>query len=264
MKRDTQTIVKELQAAKRDAALDIDSLPRASRPAFEIRKRQADAKILDLTQEYQGVLFQDAIGIFVNGSPAKSAELGDLAEKHAKALTADVDAVYKFLAAQIEPLLGKTREFQGLHLTVLIQAIKGVAIASALRAKSLTAPVLKDAHVVKTTADLVAFIKSLIQTSIGDDLMVAYLGKDLSNRALNLGYSESPSKILVINATLSEAKLLSGSFRVRRQFKLHDTATLDESFAIGVVDGKKAAKPAEPPKTPEPAKSSEPVLPTAS
>lgn len=266
MKRDTKTVVEELLSAQEDAAIDVDSKPRAARPAFEIRKRQAETKIQALTDEYQGVLFQDAVGIFIIGSPKKSAEFAAVAEKVAKTLTCDVDEVYKFLAAQIEPLLGASREFQGLHLTVLIQSIKAVAIASAMRAKSLTAPVLKDSRVVPTTEALVAFIKSMIQEAMGNDLMVAYLGKSVSNRALKLSYAESPAKIVVVNATAPEAQLLASSFRSRRQFKLNDTAAIDESFAIGVVEGKKAAAkpPADPPKQPEPANVPPPATPAAS
>ncbi len=219
IKRSLEEIMKDIRATEARAATDVNLIPRATRAAFEIAVRQANERLVELRAEYRARVFSNIAAFFVTGE--RQAEFVATAEKNHGTIPFDATKLYRMIADRVEPSMGRNREFTINQWGLFVAAIRDVAVASGLTG-SLPSPKLSGNSVVKlpTSQDLVAFLRNLIRTAMGDSLFIAYAGNEISTAALAAGLTEQPVTVAVINAGIDESRALAPSFSIRRSVKV--------------------------------------------
>lgn len=251
-------IVSDIKTAERVASRDLELIPTASIAGHQMAIREAKDSLVSLKAEYARILFQNASGFFIQGPRDKAYEFAAVAAVNCQLHPFSPEEMYRKLANSVETGMGPAREFNVNQLSVLIRELRELAEDLGIK-ESIAAPGIREMVACPTTADVMAYIKKLVQASSGNELMVLFARKVIAAGAMAAGV-EGQLKVAVLDVDQSEAIALKPLFKARRIVNVSADNQIDASFAIETIEGKKVApvvvptplsEPVTPPATPE-------------
>lgn len=239
--RPLSEIQSEYKQALRMSERDLSNVPVNVVPSHEIAKNEAKLALPKIKTEFSKALFESAYGFFLQGDVDKQAHFVSLLSGDAGVLVVDANAMYESIANEVEPCLGRSREFSASQIAALIRGMRDIASQLDMIG-SIPMPVVGDVIAVHTHEDLVAHVRKVISASAGTDLMARYFGFKMIESALSSQVVDRP-KVIVTHSSNEEAMAVKSYFKVRRLVKLNEATNVDKNFAIAVLRGQEKGIP---------------------
>jgi hypothetical protein len=229
-------LIQQYAAAEHAKTIDLDSVPFKHRPAMEMAKRQAEAQMNEVKEQYAKFIHEGAFTIFLNGAKADVEAWASVAVKEAGALVIRADALYQNIADDIEPSIGDRRTFGTTQLGLLVSALTN--IGKQFDARNIPLPQINDlAHCADRDA-LVGLIRKLVRSVVGDVLNQKWMERDLLSEALKIRYILPVVPVIVVNSDPEEATSLSAALFSGTTFtvKVTPEGTSEESVIKTLTD----------------------------
>jgi hypothetical protein len=207
---DIKSMMKELLQLQKRASVDLDMAPWQTKPSLTIMKREAQEALDKLKTEYLRRVRANSLGIFVTGDPTRVAEFVKIAGEEAGVLTIDAGEMYRRLALRVESSLGASREFGPTQLDILNDTLK--LLGNEMGIRSMMRPNLREVTVVKTQDAVLTYIRKLIQTVLGNDLIRLFLNQKIDQKAISAEFTGNTLPIAVTGIDQSELASLGSLF----------------------------------------------------
>jgi len=248
MKRPLKTILADIADNAETMARDLDALPPSVRPGHQGAIRRAQEAAPALLQEYREAVLANSLAFFVSGgadgAPMQFAEIA----YDEGALPADFGAMYAALADQLGPLMGKSVDFGMDQVVRLDFLLRGIATTSGF-GRAVDLPRTAATYAVKGKRALTDHIRKLAETTTdGAKLNLLVTTKKLIEAAVSHRFARKTFKVVVINASAADRKLLEALFTRSVTVDLTDVETIDVGFVVGAF---KRAHNETPPAPPE-------------
>ena len=175
-------------------------------PGKQMQQREAQDALPAILSQYSAYVAKAAIPIFIQGAPDTSRQFAEVAEAEADTITLPVDGLYREIAAQVEPSMGDRRNFTASQLVGFVHALTDHA--KSLDFSGQTQPPTFDTVHCPTTDDVVAVVRSLTRTTMGDELNVRYLQAAVIRAALEKRYTKAVVPVVLVGATEDEIQTL--------------------------------------------------------
>lgn len=244
-----EQLMTDIENQQRQAGTDLELVHPHVRAAFQIAAREATEQLTKSLEEYRRRLQSSAIGFFVAGAPAKTGEFRSVAVSAAKSMFfLDGLAVYERIATEVEPTIGKTREFSVQQMNQVNFAIRDIALEAGLR-ESLTATSLNEVRCVPTHDDLVALVRELVTSALGETFNAEVLSDQFVKQALAAKFTGNVAACIITNANAQVRGALSKTFATKSDVAIEEETEVNEDFVLSVFKSADRSK-TESPKTP--------------
>lgn len=210
MKRSTEAVLNDIEQVQQIANTDLEAVSWQTRGSWEVNVRQAKEQLDALTKEYRERILAGSVAIFVEGDAAKAAQFVEIGEAEANTITLDAGALYKKLAAVVEPALGTSREFTTHALSLLTVTIKNLKSDMGYR-EPVNARMHDIVHL-RDHEELVQYIRTLVREADGDNMNRLFMENELVQKALQIRYMSNTVPVVVLNATSEEGANLVSAF----------------------------------------------------
>lgn len=229
-----KTIVNELVDAITASNINLEEVPRATRPAFEIAQRTAKDRMKSLNDTYCSELLKNAWVFVVHGSGLNPAIFAQIAEEEAGTITLNAEELYQRLAKPIDAALGARREFAPESVAALNRELRFISdelgIASMPAAKFTGSVSLPD------LAATTAHVRTLIRGIVQDDLNRIFLRARLGQKALDMKFSDTPVPVVLVNATVDEAYGLAPIFNTNHTVTIDENTEVTKEFVLSTFE----------------------------
>lgn len=233
--------------AKKTAETDLSLYPEKVHASLYIAKTDATKQLTVLSDSYNREIKARAAVILTRGSAesqdAFRSEARRVAGQHAVLAVSALEA-YTRMATDVEPTIGREREFAGTQLGHLLRSFE--AVGREAGASFLKTPTLKDGvFIVRTFDDLVAGIRNLLLDQVGPALNRDFIQTQIFKQALDIGFKEAVAPVIVTDASPNEVDFFSNNLfnGVGIVVDLpEDIKEIDEKYVVATFDALKAAR----------------------
>lgn len=186
------------------ANLSLDDVPNSVRSGREAQKRQAQAGLEDAKALYATNLKKSAFGMVIAGPGAN--KFVDIAKEEAEVLTVDAMAMYRRIADRVAPAMGSNRDFGVSHYSTVIQELR--VIAEELGIDSMPSPIWSEPVAVGSAEGLLKHIQSMVESSVGLDLLALYVNRQMTNAGLVANSDKNTVPVLLTGLEVATAEAL--------------------------------------------------------
>jgi hypothetical protein len=235
MSETLESLMGKLVRTRKEANIDLEAIPSATRGAWTVRVNTAKAAVEDLETRYRALVLDTVVAVPTVGPKAKAEAFGALVEKTGEGFMVDAQGLYAALTAEVEPLFGASRQWgmdQTLRLRqALKQVLEGMGISSIMTPDTGRAVATPDAEATQK------FIRDSVRAANGDDLNVLYLKWVIGAKALAMNFVAPKVPVFLVNVQPDDIKgngptLIQGVFGDRpvTGLKLREGDEVDEAF----------------------------------
>lgn len=219
--RDLAAIVKDLTVNQKRASYDLETAPWQTRASLSNMVQDAKAEVKALKTEYTRRVRSNSFGVFVFGSKERVKRFAELAEAEAGMFVVSASALYESLATKINPSFGTSREFGANQLAGLHEGLKDFANALDLSTRVKTPDLATLTHV-KDYSELVDYIRALVRTTEGDNLVSASVDDQINKSAIEAEYTGKMLPVVVTGMSQEEVSTLTALFTNAATVELGD------------------------------------------
>lgn len=197
-------IFEEIATVRKRAAQDASLLTGPAAPGLTIAINQAKTKLLELESTFAGQLVKKQAAIALDGTPENVEEFLRLAKEVAPTpfLTLDVSQMYRDLARDCLPGVRFGSMFSITNFARLLLLVGTVTDKFDLeRTRGLD---FVDGVVIKSTEDLVNYVRNAVRKDQGDNLNRVYLQNVLVHKALSASLDMPVVPVLVTGSIDNE------------------------------------------------------------
>lgn len=175
-----------------------------------MRKADAAIELESLKKDYEATIKSLAFGIFLLGDDEPIQTFSKFCKEECGTLNVSADGFYDKICDTVEPSIGDRKTFGISQLSLLIRALS--EMGRELNVRSIPTPQIDDLVHVKTREELRIYVRQLIRkTGMGDTLNAAWIQKDTTRRALEIGYSRPVVPVILTGATEEEVATLQAT-----------------------------------------------------
>jgi hypothetical protein len=239
-------LLEGIKASQADADVDIDQYPMKYRPAKAIAKADGAKSLEAFKNEYAREFGNRSAVILITGSAAAQQAFMAVAKEigGTNLLSASALEAYRKMADDVEPTIGREREFAGTQLGHLLRSVE--AVGKEAGSSFLKTPTLIDGvFIVRTFDDLVTGIRDLLLPQVGAVLNRDYLQTVLLRQAIEQEFSASTAAIVVTDASPKEIEFFTTNLfnGVGIVVDLpEDVSKIDNKFVVATFDALRATK----------------------
>lgn len=202
------------------AGINLDEVPSRFRGGKEAQKREAETALDNLRTQYENALQESAFGLMVTGAARE--EFAKIASEEAEVLSVDADELYRRLVDRVEPSMGGNREFGVSQYSLLIQELRAVGME--LDVVSMPSPQWQESVNVGTGPGLAKHVRSMVDSSVGLDLISLYVRRQILDAGLKAGADKSTVPVVVRGESL-DPNLSLRLFKDGRSLSVDTSAT---------------------------------------
>jgi hypothetical protein len=220
-----EELIKKIDRVSNDAHRNLEDIHPGVRGGWMARIADAKDELKKLRQEYKNTLLSNGVAIFLAGDSVKAGEFAKLIHESGEGLVADAEALYRRLAAAVEPTFGETHQWgvgQTHKLHVALQEIM-----SEVGLVEIPMPNVTKNPILRTREAIVAHIREIMRESCGDALNSLYMAEQALKAALEIRYMGVLAPVAIMNAKDDEVAGLAITFA-----KGYATVTLTEEDKI--------------------------------
>jgi hypothetical protein len=210
--KDLKELVKELVVTQKRAATDLEAVPPQTRASMTSMVRASQEKLAGLKAEYFNRVRASSLGMFLFGEAPRVAAFTEIASTEAGVFLIQGDALYQRLADKIEPSFGHTREFGSSQLGMLIDELKLIERKELDIARPWRMPEMKAIRAIKDRIELVSYIRQLVQSAVGDDLLRLYLNQKVNQAAYDVQFAGKLLPVAIVGLDPTEVSALTALF----------------------------------------------------
>lgn len=203
-------VAKQLASLESEVNVDLVGSDPRTLMGKETRKRMAKQELEVVVNQYNSLVLNHFVKVFITGDLEKVQEFLSSASK-AGALVADGRALYEQLATPVDKTLDpRNRYFTAGQMVRLIQEMADLGREYEMR--SMMMPRLDGSDYstsIPTFSDTVNLVKKAIRNTLEDDLNKFYLERDILTKARAARASDKIIPVLIGNLTESEITGLS-------------------------------------------------------
>ena len=205
-------LAEKMRVTKRRAETDLEAVPYQTRSSMANMKRNAEGQLETLRKDFANAVRRASIAVFLAGDPARQEKFAEIAKKEVTGamVVVHADAVYERLANRVQPSLGASRQFGVGQHQLLLGTLTDVEKELDIRWMSRPAP--GSDRAIQGHEDLVGYIRSLIRTSVGDELTKVYVDRQIVDSAVSVEFAGSTLLVIVVGSDAAETAALSGLF----------------------------------------------------
>lgn len=208
-----EELMKKIERVSADANKDLNELHASVRGGWAARIGEAKEELKKLRGEYKAALLANGVAIFLVGDSAKTVEFGKLIHDSGEGLVVDASALYKRLAAAVEPTFDdsmRQRQWgiaQTHRLHIALQEVM-----SEIGLVEIPMPDVTKNPVLKTPEAVVDHVRDIVRMSCGDAFNSFYMGEQAVKAGLKIRYMGVLAPIAILNAKDEEVAGLAISF----------------------------------------------------
>jgi hypothetical protein len=219
MSKKLKELSERLAETEKMANIELEGWDWRTRPGMESRKAQAQTELEDQRAFYGNEVINSAVGIAVTGEPATVAEFTKVATDEGEVLTVDVQEVYQRLTEIVWPGIGKDGRFMVDHATLLMANLKEEASRLKIREyRALNFDRIFQVTV-HTKEALFEEIRTLVEASLGHDLLQLYVRQAIVTKALERKMTQDVVPVILTNYTPAELSAIK-MFVLRNIFEI--------------------------------------------
>lgn len=207
---DLKKLVQQLKVVQKRADTNLEEIPWQTRSAWAAAKADAQEAAAKLREQYFRRVRANTVGMFVFGDPERVARFCSLADDMAGVQQVNAGSIYQRLAQRIEGSLGQGREFGPTQLQGLIEGLKNINHEMGVRVMQM--PGLREIVAPQNTAELISYIRRLVQSAVGDDLLRMFVDQKINEAAVNTEFAGNLFPVAVTGAERGEVAALAGLF----------------------------------------------------
>ena len=232
--------------AKKASELDLNLYSPKVYASLSIAKADGAKALEQLTLEYGHEIDSRAATILTKGGAANQAAFVATAQAIAGSAVLSISALasYTRMAIDVEPTIGREREFAGTQLGHLLRSIYAIGHESG--SSFLKPPDLQGGvFIVRTFDDLVLGIRDLLLPQMGPVLNRDYIQTEIHSQALANGFKESVVPVIVTDASDGEIEFFSSGLFGGVGIVIDlpkDVEEIDKKYVVEVFDMLKAAR----------------------
>lgn len=205
--------------AKRLSEIDLDQLPLATRGGWGGRKEECRQNLPKLQAQYRDVLEKLAFSVWVEGDPEHVQAFVDKSRVRGL-LCLDTMELYRTLGARAISSIGTTRIFGASQLAQLVNDVREFIFDNKeVDDSQRPEPHLDDLEHMADDRAALEYVRKIMRRSSGDVLNRVHLRKNLSSRALDIGY-EQPVVPVVFYGFASEEERKELKFLPNEDFSI--------------------------------------------
>lgn len=229
---------------------NIDDLSPSVRGGWSTRITESKVRLKELLRSYKALLLKTGVAIFIEGDPVKAGELAKLVREDNEALVVDAGALYVRLAGEIKPTVTESGSQWGIAQTHRLHlGLKEVMEEVGLSELDLP-PTANEGPYVKTTQDIIGYVRKFVRSAVGDNLNRLYIENQLAKEASEIRYIGALTPVLILNAAADERKGLAFDFAVGSStVNLTSEDNIDREFMVKTLKTVNADIRTEKPKT---------------
>jgi len=241
--RSIKKIVTELADAKTQSEVNLEAASYKLRPGLAVAKQDAANRLDSLKEEYRLQLGPRTATIFLHGTAAAQTEFAELAVVEGGTLTVDSQEAYRLMAADVELTMGRGRQFGSTQVNILIRCLEDLGRAAGL--SHMVVPRLMEVLTVQAGAPMVAVVKEIILTQVGESFNCHYIQARIMEMAMAAGYGEKILPVVLTGAEKEEAVYLQKNIFSGRGIRVGlDEAVTPEEMKKSVLQAFDALKAA--------------------
>lgn len=202
--QDLKSLVKKIQDARLVANRDLTDVPGKNLPGLIMSVNAAKLELEALTGQYAKALLAHSRAVFVTGDPVRAAAFVALPVREGEALVLDPSDMYRRIANELEPMIANSTH-RGLtqnHVVQMIEVLRDIGLE--LELTDMPMPKIPEYPLLPDYDSVLAFTRQTIRNSMGDDLNIIYMTKELANQGIKRLYSRPVTNVMVTNATPEE------------------------------------------------------------
>lgn len=208
---------------------NLDDVPYNVRGGREAQKRQAQASLPALKQEYQDGLVKAAFGIALKGPGVE--DFLRIAKEEADVLVIDGAAMYRRIADRIEPSLGTDRVFGVSQFSALIQELRN--IGSELNIDAMAAPRWEQPATVNGDQGLLSHVRAVVESALDTTLLAAYVRSQIAEAGIAAEADKTTVPVLITGVPESSAvPLLKNVFQEGRSLLVSTPTDTNKEFVL--------------------------------
>ncbi len=227
-----EKVLNELSALTEMANTDINGVKADRRSGIAIAVKEAQKRLVDISNEYREMLKNRSFTIFTEGTVNDQSTFAQIAQDEGDVVVVSAQELYERLALACDPCLGAARQFGGTALSHLIRAVEEVATESGT-GRLTTVPRLQDIAITKTFADVVATCREIILQDKESNLNKDYIEYLAFKRAFSKGLSEKVIPIVVTDNRGDVDLDLQSRMFTGRGFVVKVPTNIDKEFVLG-------------------------------
>jgi hypothetical protein len=241
--QDLKTLVKKIQDTRQVANRDLSEIPEKNRPGLEMAANAAKLELDTLTNQYAQALLASSRAVFVTGDPVRAAAFVALPAKEGESLTLDPSNMYRRIADELEPMIANSthRCLTQQHIVQMVATLREIGLE--LELTDMPMPKIPEYPILPNYDSVLAFARDTIRNTMGDDLSVLYMTKDLAKQGIKQLYCRPVTNVMVINATPEEEKGLTPIFAQGvTHIEVNKEDVVNDNFVANTLQGSKKAK----------------------
>lgn len=207
---DLKQLAKNLAQTQALAKTDLEVVPYQTRASITSMVRDAQERLEKLRTEYSARIRASSVGLFVFGEPVRVAAFTEIAAAEAGVILIQGDDLYQRLASRVAPTLGASHEFGPTQLGVLHLALSDLMKAMDIRRMEM--PRLQELVATPDRVSLVAYIRKLVQASVGHELLRLVVDRAINDKALAEMFAGKVLPVAVVGLAPEEVSALAQLF----------------------------------------------------
>lgn len=209
--------------------LNLDDVPKNVRPGKESQKRQATADLEDVRNQYAIHLRKALFGIAVTGPGTQ--DFVKVALEESESLVVNGAEMYERIVERVAPSMGDKQEFGVGQYSAVIQALR--EIGGQLNVTSMPSPKWTEPVAVGNRDGLLKHIRSMVESSVGLDLLALYISRQILTAALEAGSARNTVPVIVTGLDPgSAAALLTKTFPEGRNVSVDTNNEVNKEFVL--------------------------------
>lgn len=232
--RKVEDAIDELRAARVEAAVNLEDVPRQVRPSRSMSKQRAQEAIPGLVAEVvTATVPARLVGVFASGDADAVAAASAFLQENG-GIVLDAAKLYRGITEYIEPSYGD-RVFRTTQYVRLTSALREVGDTLGLKLQAMPDYVEK---ICPTAADTEAHSRNLIRAALGDEVNLQSLRRAIVDAVVERDITSKRVPVLVLNADEGERAGLSPLFSKVGEYVFEPGFVAEKDAVISIFKGK--------------------------